>query len=442
MRARELLYTLGEIDGRYVEEAAGPAAVRLRKSWLRWGAAAAAAALLLMGTVGTAMAVSPDFRQMVLSFFHIGQTEQVPNGPGASQGSIGGLVEAEYLRLEGDGWTAGFGTLLRVDRGEDGAAFWAVEGGSMAALETHRTDFAADWQGVNYRGSLYWCVCGGEVSLYGGGAGEAEWRAEAIPGRADAALLYLSRGSQIDYREYPLLLDLDSGRTEDILAGTGAAELEGAYDYEWSDGLGAALITRRDMTMTGQEQIYYCDAANKTLTELGALTGIVCDGAHFADNGTLLLFTAGEEFSVFAYDLTAGQAVRTLGPTTYFSQGRGLLLTGGRYGLLADGAGKLSAVDLKTGAQTPVEGFTLEENGHFLANRRGDKFVYYAADSAADGLGIAQLGALDLRAGTFTAFDRAGYDSLREWSVGWFDDGRVGVWSGGYGDGAVYLYRF
>lgn len=449
MNARKLLYAIGQIDESYIEEAVRPAGVRLRGGWLRWGAAAAAAVLIFAATVGTAMAVSPAFRQMVLSFFRIGQAEQVPNDPGVPQGNIGGLVEAEYIQLEGTGYTSSGGALCQVERDGDGTVrgvrFWAVEDGAAVELEVHKSTFAVTWQDVDYRGDIYWCVCDEEISFYGDGfdgLSDRGWWASRISGCTDAVLLYLSQGGQINYREYPQLLSLDTGETEDILAGAGVEELELPYDYEWSDGLDAALITRRDMTMTGQEQIYYCDVANKALTELEALTGIVCDGAHFADNNTLLLFTEGEEFSVFAYDLTTGQAFQTLGPVRRFAQGRGLLSFGGRYGLLADGEGKLSAVDLKTGAQTPVEGFTLDGNGSFLSNRTGDKFAYYAADSAADGLGIAQLGVLDLKAGKFTAFDRVGYDGLREWSVGWFDNDRVGVRSTGPEGEVLYLYRF
>ena len=121
----------------------------------------------------------------------------------------------------------------------------------------------------------------------------------------------------------------------------------------------------------------------------------------------------------------------------------GLMLFGKRYGLFADPSGNLSVADLKTGTKTQVNGFTLETGGNFLSNPANTKFLYSVMeDQTDDSLGISKLGVLDLKSGTFTAFDRKGYENLSECSLSWFDNNRVQISSGESGTDAIYLYEF
>ena len=68
--------------------------------------------------------------------------------------------------------------------------------------------------------------------------------------------------------------------------------------------------------------------------------------------------------------------------------------------------GSVCLIDRTTGARTMVQNFTFEKGMGFLLNPSGTKLLYYNMDSDADGLGITQLGVIDLEKGTFIAFDR------------------------------------
>ena len=57
----------------------------------------------------------------------------------------------------------------------------------------------------------------------------------------------------------------------------------------------------------------------------------------------------------------------------------------------------------------------------------GNKLLYYSSDSKAEGLGISQLGVVDLEKGTFIAFDREGYRNLYEEGIGWSNDSTVSI---------------
>lgn len=460
MKTKRLLMAFGQLDEQYIEEAAPNMQKRKKRKRNRRAAAAAAVLLMFAGIFGTAMAVSAQFRQMVWFFFHLEQTERIPepdeNNSSITQSDISGLIEAEYIRLNGSNYGSGYGTLHQADYDENGAIrsvrFWTVKDGSAHALEVQKNSFSVKWQNQSYQGNIYWCTNQGQISLYDEDLSEPSnsiWHFMPIPGRTDAALLYLSQGRYDEYRQYPLLYHLDTGEMEDILQGTGVEDLASPSHYQWSDDLNKIVVLCR--TTDKEQEFYYCDVPAKTLTSLNRSTGLEISNAFFADGHTLLLVQADKEkCSVFTYDTSSGQIKRTLEDEKLFenygmrsSRSDGIMLFGGRYGLYADPAGSLSAVDLKTGIKTPVSGFTLEQGGDFLSNPSNTKLLYSVTNETADdSLGISSLGVLDLKTGIFTAFDREGYEKLYEWSLGWFDDDRVEVWSKASGTDVLYLYGF
>ena len=75
MKAKQLLDAIGQLDERYIEEAEAEIHGRNRRLVVRWAATAAAILLVFISVLGTVMSVNAGFRQMVFSFFHIGQVE-------------------------------------------------------------------------------------------------------------------------------------------------------------------------------------------------------------------------------------------------------------------------------------------------------------------------------------------------------------------------------
>jgi len=398
---------------------------------------ALAAALVLACTMVGALAVSPELRTLVLSFFHLEETEQVPQqtGPGVTQAEIG-PVKAQYIALEGKRYSDGYGVLFQVDRSEEDASvlavrFWTVKDGELAALECQTTALDLTWNGEAVQDTVYWCVTGDRAFCYCDGPMEASdtgWTVRGIPGRTDAALLYISQGRQLDFRQYPLLLHLDTGEVEDILAGTGVDELGSAAEFDWSADLSRVIINTNDGLAT-----YLCDRNAGTLTELTPPGDAEEVSAAFAGEDALLLFTptwtenAGYTAgSCWTYDLTTGEVTQTLAEEPiYREEGPGAMFFGNRHCVRVREDHTVSVLDLLTGTETPVENFTLDELGEFSSNPAGTKLLYYVRDAGLKGLGIAQIGVLDLEQGTFTAFDREGYETLREVSLGWFDDDRI-----------------
>ncbi len=421
---------------------------------------ALAAVLSITCLATVAFAASPELRAAVLSFFHMEEWEQVPNssaspdGPGISRAEIGGSVKAQYIKMEqntfGRGYNYFSGLLADLEWSEDhrtllSAEFVEIQDGQLVPIEvemnTNRIDIAYD--GIHYQGELYWFVRDGLLYVTRGTplgietTPEDEWYIEQIPGCTDAVILNLAQGRQMDYTEYPMLYRLDTGETEDILAGTGAAELERAYSHLWSEDMRRVLISCGEGP--DWQEDWLCDLDAKTLTRLTEVTGLDGDvTASFMDHDTLILkeyFRDADGLyqsaSCYTFDLSSKQLVKTLDNAPYYrwfdENPSGAMLFGSR-GVLISPEGQVQVADLQSGERTAVEGFTFQTGDDFMISPSQNKLLYYHSDHQDIGsLGITQLGVIDLEKGVFIAFDREGYENLEEEAIGWEDDNTVSI---------------
>ena len=84
MNPDKLLDAIGMLDDRHFESK-----VKSRMApWRRRFVALIAAVLMVIMTVGTAMAVSPEFRELVFRFFHINQVQTIPESTVGSDISV------------------------------------------------------------------------------------------------------------------------------------------------------------------------------------------------------------------------------------------------------------------------------------------------------------------------------------------------------------------
>lgn len=432
----------------------------------RAGLAALAAAAAVACTFLVAMAASPQLRTAVLILFRLEEAEQVPaptggtaETPELTQSTIGRQVEAQYISLPaGFGWSYGNGVLYQAERADDGSIlafhYWTVGADGLIPLETHTTEFTAVWDGVTYTDTVYWCEYGGEVSCYNNGtvgmALDYDCTVSALAGCTGKALLTLSQGSQIDYRAYPVLLDLDTGEVTGLLDGTGWEVAAPLTQVQWADDLSAAILSG---DRTGW---FYCDRDANTTVSLNERTGLEVFSAYFADDSTLILLTLsgpdGDCCDIWTWQPDSGILTQTFSELPVYQrheeQSWGFqFFFGGGQGIYAAEDGTVSVLDLVTGETTAVEGFSLAQwdAPTFIANFTGTKVLFASHGGQADGLGISSLGVMDLEAGAFTLLDRDSGAGLHEASLGWFDENRVAIWgyaSEDFTQSCLYLYRF
>ena len=339
---------------------------------------------------------------------------------------IGGRVTAWYLTLDSDEYsTFRNGVRLDGDGNVESFVLCDFEGNELTIteLEPKRTEFSVTWRGVDYDCAVSWCVRDGQALVRGEGrvpGMDAAWGFDAIPGRSDAALLYVSQGSQLVYRRYPYLCDLETGELMDILSGTGVNELEYPYQYIFSDSMNRLFVTTQEPRRT-----YYCDIARGLLIPLDELVDRDALWGVFIDEGTAVITNSmpSETYSAWVLDLDTLAHRQTLSdaPANNGPGSAGTQLLGGRYCIYTSQAGASTVIDLVTGEDKSIEGFV--NRGSFLAN--GSRLLYFYPDEEAEGLSFASLGVIDMSTGVLTAFDRTGYEDMEGVSVRWLDDERV-----------------
>lgn len=415
---------------------------------------ALAAALSVTCLATVALAASPELRTAVLSFFQMEEREQVPSGNASpdgfdiSQAEIGELVKAQYIKMDRHYGMSG-GLFNDLTWSEDRRSlldykFWEVQNSELVPVEVDMQTNQIDvtYGGIRYQGELYWFVRNGVLDYFKGEPygvdtrPEDQWYIEPIPGRTDAVLLKLARGQQIEYTEYPMLYHLDTGEVEDILKDLGVDTLGGLQSFVWSEDMTKVLI----MSNNGQrdQQTWLCDLERKKLSELKQLTGTQAEIACFVDSDTLVLFEVAKDEEGFyksaagyVYQISTGRLEKTLEQTPCFRR-----VDEDPYGIMYYGpnclfisqTGQVRILNAVTGEQTILEGFTYQNNrDEFTPNSSGDQLLYFSMDSETEGLGLTQIGVVDLEKGTFIAFDREGYENLYEEGIGFGDNNTVSI---------------
>lgn len=375
-------------------------------------------------------------------------------------------MKAQYIEM--DHYHGLAGDLLNdLTWSEDGrtlldAKFWEVKDNEVAPAEVdlHTQQVDVTYNGIRYQGELYWYVRNGTLYHFKGSPygvdtqPEDQWYVTSLSGRTDALLLRVSQGQQMEYTETTLLYHLDTGMAEELFVGVDPSILEQSDGSIWSPSASRALITGQagPEFPNGREWLY--DRESGKLTEVSALGGVGADMAVFVDDDTLILtvFTNDanydpEAIACWVYDIPSGQAVQTLAQSPYYHQSKrpyGIIPFYGSSCMELGQDGSVCLIDRTTGVRTMVQNFTFEKGMGFLLNPSGSKLLYYNKDSDAAGLGITQLGVIDLEKGTFIAFDREGYENLDEGSLHWQDERTIGI-KASAADGEtqyILLYQF
>lgn len=432
-----------------------------------------AAALTLTCLFTVALAASPKLRTAVLSFFRMAEREEMPSPsevtctPDISQTEIGELVKAQYIKMDqyyglsGDllsdlTWSEDQRTLLEAN-------FWEIRDNALvpAELDVHTQQIDVAYGGIRYQGELYWYIRNGALYAFKGTSfgvdtrPEDQWQVRALSGRTDALLLIVSQGYQMERTEFTLLYHLDTGEVEDLFAGVEADVLADSDGSIWSPGARRVLITGRASAEfpSGREWLY--DRESGALTDVSTLGGVGAEMAVFVDDDTLILRVYGgeaenghETIACWAYDIPHCRAVQTLEESPYYrwqdEDPCGVIPFYGGSGMEIGQDGTACLIDLVTGERTILKNFVYQENMDFFLNPSGNKLLYYAKDSEVEGVGIAQLGVIDLEESTFIAFDREGYENFHEESVSWADDRTVCIDATSSNGEARYkiLYQF
>lgn len=429
---------------------------------------AAAIVVLLVSFFSVAMAVNADFREAVFRFFHIPTAdvvlpkEEEPEQPGSmgdikyiSSKNIGDNAKVEYVQVNGNlQWSDGLIWVASYEEETNGRILgvYALENGQLTSLEPHMEKLEFIWDDETYEISFDWYENDGKVRVFASHFDMDSykgWSVQAGDGKSDRVIINLGRGAQSEYTSRPLIYDLKTKEVVDVLEGCEILESQLISDIEFSPDLSKVLLGGNQGPGSPYCQYYY-DVAGKVLEPLDELTGEEVYSAFFLDDNTISCIFEEEDGSLTcrSYTVPSWKFIEIYAglPGKRWNTDFGVMSTGGRYVLFVDEARNTFVYDCKTGERAAVDGFQYPSgNTGVILNKAGDKTLFELADSSVPGLGISQIGVLDLEKRSFTLLDREGYDVRFESSMSWFDNDRVVIQA--YEDnepsvGVQYLYVY
>lgn len=413
----------------------------------------AAAIIIILGSLCAAMAVNDNFREDVYAFLHIATpdiglpTSEEPPVSGRIKYiyhyRIADAVEFEIIRLS-EGFDYGQGLITISGKTPDNASFYTVKNGKLEKLDTNETRLSCSWNGMEYTVRFSWFVSDGTIHIHSMDkepANDTGWCVSPIKGRTDKVMLTLMQGRQDEYREYMLVLDLSTQEVTDLLSDCGIDRLSGASEVKLSSDLSKALISFGE-----EKEIYCCDTASGSLCKISEYTGDPVEAAWFLDDETVICFAENAKGAVTCWKLfpfsNRSSILFSDLPLYSRTSGIGFIFSESGYGLKLDPDKTAHVYDFKNETWARVEGLACSGEDTFISvNAEGTRMLVSSFDHDADGLGIRQLGVIDMENETYTLLDREGYDIREETAAGWFDNDRIAI-TAVNNHGAQYLYLF
>lgn len=460
MTSELLLDAIGFIDDQYLQEP-----VR-RPSSLRRLSALLAAVLILMVTVGAAMAASPDFRAMVFSIFHISSQETPPLPSDLPTDDVPGLREVQVETIGGEvavHYFIGEGIIQTLDGGfytcsapaAEDAAFWEIRPEGIARIEAARCSFPLAWEGKVFQILFDYALVNDRLQVQvwpqdldqnpvGNG-----WNALPLGDRTDVVLLSIPVSTGTDYTHDFLLLELETRKVTDLLSFASREDV--ILDAGWfTEDLHYGLFMGIDPS-SGLSAHWLADFTEGALSTLDTVTGCTAKDPYFLDEETILFRQPvdHDRFHWIRHHLPTGTqtVILTAAASNDSSPGyRNIQKNGapGKHGLLFREDGSIDLIALSTGKVLNMPG--LDTAKLITSESPSGNHILLAYEESNEqgelGFGFSSLGLLDPATGVLKLLTRQ-VSGSRESFRGWLDDRTVVITAyndtGGY---YVYVYEF
>lgn len=427
--------------------------------------AAAIFVLLLVSSFTVAMAANEEFRNAVFRFFKIStpdnvlspeeepsQTDALEDVENIGSTSLEGIVNVEYFRMDGafdccDGIIYSYEPWEGYDEDYDAFTRYAhyaytVENGELMALEPHYENITYIWDGESYSIDFDWYEKDGAVYTNAKNYdpfSSVQWEVSVAENNPDYVILTMGFGQQIEYTQRPLLYNLRTKELSDILSACDIPEESKVIETMFSPDLSKLLIT-----CDGGSIVYYYDITENVLKPLDELCNMEEPSAWFLDDEALVCISVDEDgmYTCGTLRMPSEEYTEIFSSMPRFgtSSESGIVLTGGRYGLLINSDGATHVYDFMTGERAIIEDFQYPvENAFTTMNSAGNKLLFVRFDPEADGLGVSEMGVLNLETYSFIVFDREGYEVRHEDTISWFDNDRVAISASTEKQGYLYL---
>lgn len=484
MNPDKLLDAIGMLDDRHFE---AEKTVRIIP-WRRRLIALIAAVLMIALSVGSAMAVSPEFRELVFSIFNIETHETPPAGdvytipteentvaskPTEENSepfqsglqeidvvSIDGIVHAHYftsddivLTYEGGFYTCSYSD---TDTVPEDAVFWEIRTDGVMEIDATRIEFPLNHGNRTLQIIFDYAILNGKLSIrvwpqnmsqdpVGNG-----WNLEAIGNRTDVALMTVPVLADDAYSHDLLLLNLTTLETTNLLESISHDHVT-VYGCRVTDDLHYAILMGIDKE-TGCYGYWLCDLELNTITTLDIPTEALALEPYFLNDSTIIFQESlgDRKFNVISRHIPTGVENVMVENTTSRSRNnpgyRGIQKSGGsgKHCLLFREDGSVDLIDLRTRVVLNMTGLNTDKLTTSESPDGTRVLIAYeeTGENGELGYGFSRLGILNPETGVLHMLTRD-VSGNPETFWGWLDNDTVVITArdaaGGY---YVYVYEF
>lgn len=420
---------------------------------------AATVILLLSVCFTTALAVSPEFREFIFSFFNITEPEIIPeNVPDDSatnnmevedgQINIGGVIEGTYIHFPNmSAVRNGIFTVctddVQMNSGSRYDAYYENDG-EFIRLDESTFDQTYHLFGNDIHVTFDWVEHNGTVATTFIDS-EAPFVKFSGAGDVTSSLMWLQIDSPSEefFGYYPVLINVRTGELTDICAGLGVENLRQIRQAAISDDLTQMLIVDWD------GNIYYADLVGRKLYAIDDLLEQKCAACALVD-GMLVAWSENYgSVTVRVFDPATWESRETYSGQPDFISGfdstihSSQMYRGTRFALDVDANQDVYVIDLLNGQRSIIDGFRWQQNNEVFTecvpNADGNKLLIYSRGATTY---YESIGVLDFSNRTYVKFSRENVGSVNEHSAYWFDNDSVVIATSGDGDTRqYYIYR-
>ena len=467
MKENRILRILGQVDEKYIEEAApwkrvvGDSSMfpsfrfkRIRHTAL---IAAILTIIMLMGSFTAAMAVNEEFREAVFRFFGIEQPEVVPEHETDHvltpddmvvdniKTDIGGMIEGTYLHTPIASYAEAGVFLICTDEVQmkQGSHYDAYreENGQLIKLETNRFHKTLEVNGFPFRTDFEWTeVDGRTIITYM--EPSAQYFIDDFAGSPEKTLVLFYCWTQNEeegyqFTNYPAFLNLKTGIVTDVLAGTGAENVNEILKAATSEDQTKMLF------ITQEQTVYYVDLLTKKLYNVADLSGGTITDCTLVNDSLVCWYNEDatsasgsfEKYQVWSIDLNtfekkeipflSDRETLFLGFNTPFATGN--MYAGSCFAIQVDAAQNTYIVDLKNGTTTMIADFEWPASFPHIGgipSPDGRKLLIFGEKT---GKAFEYIGVLDFDRKVCIQFSRENSNAVNEHSAYWFDNEKIVV---------------